>query len=63
MYVIITSLIDLFIYLFIHLFKTTVLEFQFQLFCVHLIHKGYEPSDMELLNSESKVTNIIHDVR
>jgi hypothetical protein len=37
--------------------------FNFNLFCVHLIHRGYDPSDMELVNTENKVTNIIHDVR
>jgi hypothetical protein len=27
------------------------------------IHRGYDPSDMELVNTENKVTNVIHDVR
>jgi hypothetical protein len=35
----------------------------FNLFCVHLIHRGYDPSVMELVNTEKKVTNIIHDVK
>jgi hypothetical protein len=35
----------------------------FNLFWVDLIHKVYDPSDMELVNTENKVTNIIHDVR
>jgi len=26
--------------------------FNFNLFCVHLIHRGYDPSDMELVNTE-----------
>jgi hypothetical protein len=37
--------------------------FNFNLFCIRLIHSGYDPSDMELVNTENKVTNIIHDVR
>jgi hypothetical protein len=32
-------------------------------FYVHLIHSGYDPLDKELVNTENKVTNIIHDVR
>ena len=35
----------------------------FNLFCVHLIHRGYDPSDMELVITENKVTNIIHNIR
>jgi hypothetical protein len=35
----------------------------FNLFCVHLIHWGYDPSDMELVGTENKVTNIINDMR
>jgi hypothetical protein len=38
-------------------------NFNFNLFCFRLIHRGYDPSDMELVNTENKVTNIIHDVR
>jgi hypothetical protein len=37
--------------------------FNFNLFCVYLIHRGYDPSDMERVNTENNVTNIIHDVR
>jgi hypothetical protein len=37
--------------------------FNFNLFCIHLIHRGYDPLDMELVNTENKVTNIIHNVR
>jgi hypothetical protein len=37
--------------------------FNFNLFCIRLIHRGYDPLDMELVNTENKVTNIIHDVR
>jgi hypothetical protein len=40
-----------------------IIWFQFQFLCVHLIHRGYELSDMELVNTETKVINIIHDVR
>jgi hypothetical protein len=36
--------------------------FNFNLFCVRLIHRGYDPSDMELVYTENKVTNM-HDVR
>jgi hypothetical protein len=43
--------------------KLVNLNFNFNLFCVHLIHRGYDPSDIELVNTENKVTNIIHDVR
>jgi hypothetical protein len=28
-----------------------------------LIHRGYDALDMELVNTENKVKNIIHDVR
>jgi len=35
---------------------------QFNLFCVHLIRRGCDPSDMELVNTEM-FTNIIHGVR
>jgi len=35
----------------------------FNLFCIHLIQRGYDLSDMELVNSENKVTNIIHYVK
>jgi hypothetical protein len=46
-----------------HNTKITKLEFfNFNLFCVRLIHRLYDPSDMELVNTENKVTNI-HDVR
>jgi hypothetical protein len=38
-------------------------RYNINLFCVRLIHRGYDPSDMELVNTENKVTNIIHDVR
>jgi hypothetical protein len=41
----------------------SIFNFNFNLFCVRLIHRGYDPSDMELVNTENKVTNIIHDVR
>jgi hypothetical protein len=27
------------------------------------MHRGYGPSDMELVNTENKVTNIMRDVR
>jgi hypothetical protein len=27
------------------------------------MHRGYDPSDIELVNTENKVTNIIHYVR
>jgi hypothetical protein len=37
--------------------------FNFKLCCVCLTHRGYDPLDMELVNTENKVTNIIHDVR
>jgi len=32
--------------------------FNFNLFCVHLIHRGYDPLDMELVNTGNKVTII-----
>jgi hypothetical protein len=41
----------------------TNFNFNFHLFCVCLIQRGYDPSNMELVNTENKVTNIIHDVR
>jgi hypothetical protein len=42
----------------------TVYIFNFNLFCVRLIHRGYDPSDMELVNTENKVINIYsYDVR
>jgi hypothetical protein len=41
-------------------------NFQFQ-FILHSFNRGYDPSDMELVNTENKVankhTNNIHDVR
>ena len=37
--------------------------FNFNLFNVHFIHRGYDPSDMEIVNTNNKVTNIIHDVK
>jgi hypothetical protein len=40
---------------------------QFKLFCIQLIHRGCDPSDMEIVNTENKVTEIhtynIHYVR
>ena len=30
-------------------------EFNFNLFSVHLIHEGYDPSDMELVNTEIRL--------
>jgi hypothetical protein len=32
---------------------------QTNLFCIHLIHRGYDPLDMEIVNTENKVTNIL----
>ena len=29
--------------------------FNFNLFCIHLIHRGYDPLDMELVNTEIKL--------
>jgi hypothetical protein len=29
--------------------------FNFNLFSVHLIHEGYDPSDMELVNTEIRL--------
>jgi uncharacterized membrane protein len=43
--------------------NNSIFFFNFNLFCVRLIHRGYVPSDMELVNTETKATNIIHDVR
>jgi hypothetical protein len=42
---------------------TVMIIFNFNLFGIHLIHKGHDLSDMELVNTENEVTNIIHDVR
>jgi hypothetical protein len=43
---------------------------QFNLFCMHLIHRGYDPSDMEIVNAKIRLqihihvhTNNIHGVR
>jgi hypothetical protein len=36
--------------------------FNFNLFSVHLIHMGYDPSDMELVNTEIKLQNITHEI-
>jgi len=36
---------------------------QLNLFCVHLILRGCDPSDMELVNTELMVTNITHNLR
>jgi len=47
-----------------HYFNSNLFDiFNFNLFCIHLVHRGYDPSDMELVNTENKVTNIMHDVR
>jgi hypothetical protein len=43
----------------------------FNLFCIHLIHRGYDPSDMEIVNTEiglqiyihTSIHTKIHDVR
>jgi hypothetical protein len=45
------------------LFCGFFLNFDFILFCVRLIHRGYDASDMELVDTENKVINIIQDVR
>jgi len=37
-------------------------SFNFNLFCVHLMHRICDPSDMELVNTEIRL-QIIHDVR
>jgi hypothetical protein len=42
---------------------TISIFFNFNLFCVRFIHRGYDLSDMELVYTENKVTNIIYDVR
>jgi len=33
----------------------THINFNFNLFSVHLIHMGYDPSDMELVNTEIRL--------
>jgi hypothetical protein len=38
-----------------HLNYTKILYFNFNLFSVHLIHIGYDPSDMELVNTEIRL--------
>jgi hypothetical protein len=49
---------------YVHMYVMYVFfNFNFNLFCVHLIHRGYDPSDMEFVNTANEVTNIIHDVR
>ena len=35
-----------------HIYAAYMLPNNFNLFCVHLIHRGYDPSDMELVNTE-----------
>jgi len=35
----------------------------FNLFCVRLTHKGFDPSDMELVNTEIGLHKSIHDIR
>ena len=32
-----------------------VLNFSFNLFCVHLIHRGCDPSDMEFVNTDIRL--------
>jgi hypothetical protein len=48
-------------------YKINIFSFNFNLFCIHLIHRGYAPLDMETVNTEIQLqvyihTNI-HDVR
>jgi len=35
--------------------RLSVHIFNFNLFCFHLIHRGYDPSDMELINTEIRL--------
>jgi hypothetical protein len=46
-----------------HSSKIVLQFFNFNLFFIRLTHRGYDWSDMELVNTGNKVTNIIHDVR
>jgi hypothetical protein len=43
--------------------KPSTVNLNLNLFCVRLIHRGYDPSDMELVNRENNVTNILYDIR
>jgi len=51
----------MYVYLFIFTFHRSKLgynnffNFNFNLFSVHLIHEGYDPSDMELVNTEIRL--------
>jgi len=37
------------------------MNFNFNLFCVYLIHRGYDPSDVGTCQYRNKVTNLLHN--